>query len=44
VRALEDARIDITARHGVLRIAPHLHVDVDDMQRVAEVLATALRA
>jgi selenocysteine lyase/cysteine desulfurase len=43
VHALEDARIDITARHGVLRIAPHLHVDLDDMQRVADVLAHALR-
>jgi len=43
VRALEAAHIDITARHGVLRIAPHLHVDLDDMRRVADVLARALR-
>lgn len=42
VRALEEARVDITARHGVLRIAPHLHIDVGAMQRVADVLARAL--
>lgn len=41
VRALGDARIDVTARQGVLRIAPHLHVDVDAMRRVADVLAGA---
>ena len=43
VRALEAAHIDITSRHGVLRVAPHLHVDLDDMRRVADVLARALR-
>jgi selenocysteine lyase/cysteine desulfurase len=43
VQSLQDARIDITARHGVLRIAPHLHVSVDDMRRVADVLARATR-
>ena len=42
VRTLEEARIDITARHGVLRIAPHVHVDVADMARVADVLRRAL--
>jgi selenocysteine lyase/cysteine desulfurase len=43
VRALDAAGIDITARHGVLRIAPHLHVDVEAMRHVANVLARALR-
>ena len=42
VRALDAARIDITARHGVLRIAPYLHVALDDMRRVADVLARAM--
>lgn len=43
VRALGQADIDCTARHGVLRIAPHLHVGVGHMRRVAQVLAGALR-
>ena len=43
VAALEAARIDITARHGVLRIAPHLHVGIEDLERVADVLARATR-
>lgn len=43
MQALQDAGIDVTARHGVLRIAPHLHMAVDDMQRVADVLARATR-
>lgn len=43
VRALEEARIDLTARHGVLRIAPHLHASLADMDHVADVLAHATR-
>jgi hypothetical protein len=43
VHALDAAGIDITARHGVLRIAPHLHVEVEAMRHVANVLARALR-
>jgi aspartate aminotransferase-like enzyme len=43
VAALREADIVCTARHGVLRIAPHLHVDPSDMQRVAVVLARAGR-
>lgn len=39
--ALRRERIACTRRLGVLRIAPHLHVDVDDMRRVAEVAAAA---
>lgn len=38
VRALQDARIICTARHGVLRIAPHLHVDDGDIDSVVRVL------
>lgn len=41
VAALREARIICTARYGVLRIAPHLHVDPADMPRVAGVLARA---
>jgi selenocysteine lyase/cysteine desulfurase len=41
VAALREANIVCTARHGVLRIAPHLHVDPTDMQRVARKLASA---
>ncbi|HVI59592.1 MAG TPA: aminotransferase class V-fold PLP-dependent enzyme [Luteimonas sp.] len=39
--ALRRERIACTRRLGVLRIAPHLHVGVDDMRRVAEVAAGA---
>jgi selenocysteine lyase/cysteine desulfurase len=42
VRALDEACIDVTARHGVLRIAPYLHVGLEDVRRVADVLARAL--
>lgn len=38
VRALQEARIACTARHGVLRIAPHLHVGDEDIDVVARVL------
>src|SRR3546814_13385409 len=34
-------RIACTRRHGLLRIAPHLHVTPDDMARVANVAAAA---
>lgn len=40
--ALRDANIICTARHGVLRIAPHLHVGPADMQRLAELLVRAV--
>ncbi len=43
VTTLREANIVCTTRHGVLRIAPHLHVDPSDMQRVARVLARAGR-
>lgn len=33
-----------TARHGRLRIAPHLHVGSDDLRRVAAILADAARS
>jgi hypothetical protein len=39
---LDEACIDVTARHGVLRIAPYLHVGLEDVRRVADVLARAL--
>ena len=42
IDALDAANIDVTARHGVLRIAPHLHVGLDDMRHVADVLARAM--
>lgn len=38
VQALRRERIACTARHGRLRIAPHLHVDEADVDRVAAVL------
>ncbi len=41
VAALREANIACTARYGVLRIAPHLHVAPTDMQRVVGVLARA---
>ncbi|MFC0676405.1 aminotransferase class V-fold PLP-dependent enzyme [Lysobacter korlensis] len=41
MQALRAAGIVCTARHGVLRIAPHLHVDADDIDRVARVLRAA---
>lgn len=37
-RALHAAGIACTVRHGCLRFAPHLHVDVDAAGRVADVL------
>ena len=39
--ALRRERIACTRRHGLLRIAPHLHVAPDDMVRVAAVAAAA---
>lgn len=38
VQALRRERIVCTARHGRLRIAPHLHVDEADIDRLASVL------
>jgi len=43
VAALRAGGIICTARYGRLRIAPHLHVDDADMQRVADVLASVGR-
>jgi selenocysteine lyase/cysteine desulfurase len=37
-RALTEAGIVCTARHGALRIAPHLHVGLADIERVVAVL------
>ena len=42
-RALDAAGIVCTRRHGLLRIAPHLHVDEADMTRVADTIAAAMR-
>lgn len=39
--ALVRERVACTRRHGLLRIAPHLHVTPDDMARVAAVAAGA---
>jgi len=39
--ALRRERIACTRRHGMLRIAPHLHVAPEDMARVAAVAAAA---
>ena len=41
--ALDAAGIVCTRRHGLLRIAPHLHVDEADMTRVADTIAAAMR-
>ncbi|MFP7723273.1 aminotransferase class V-fold PLP-dependent enzyme [Lysobacter sp. A3-1-A15] len=41
---LDAAGIVCTRRHGVVRIAPHLHVDEAAMRRVADTLAAALHA
>ena len=41
--ALDGAGIVCTRRHGLLRIAPHLHVDEADMAHVAETIAAAVR-
>lgn len=41
VQALRREGIACTARHGGLRIAPHLHVDEADIDRVARVLRAA---
>lgn len=41
VQRLRAASIVCTARHGRLRIAPHRHVDLADIERVAGVLADA---
>ncbi len=41
-QALADAGVIVTVRHGVVRIAPHLHVDAGEMSRVAEIIADAL--
>lgn len=43
VAALRAGGIICTARYGRLRIAPHLHVDDADVQRVADVLASVGR-
>lgn len=39
--ALSAAGIVVTARHGLLRIAPHLHVSLEDLRRVATIIAAA---
>ena len=39
--ALQSAGITCTHRHGLLRIAPHLHVDAAQMEWVANVAAEA---
>jgi selenocysteine lyase/cysteine desulfurase len=39
--ALHEAGIACTARRGVLRIAPHLHVSRDDIVRAVRVMASA---
>ena len=41
--ALDAAGIVCTRRHGLLRVAPHLHVDEADMTHVAETIAAAMR-
>lgn len=41
VAALRAANVICTARYGVLRVAPHLHVDEDDMRRCVAVMASA---
>lgn len=41
--ALDGAGIVCTRRHGLLRIAPHLHVDEADMAHVAGTIAAAMR-
>ena len=41
--ALSAAGVVVTSRHGVLRFAPHLHVGVDDMRRVAAIIAASAR-
>ncbi len=41
--ALDAAGIVCTRRHGRLRIAPHLHVDEDDLAHVAGTIAAAMR-
>lgn len=41
--ALRRERVICTRRAGLLRIAPHLHVDEEDMQRVARILAGAVQ-
>jgi len=42
--ALTAAGVVATTRHGIVRLAPHLHVDVADMRRVAAILADAANA
>lgn len=42
--ALAAAGIVVTVRHGILRIAPHLHVGVDDMRRVAAIIGDVAAA
>lgn len=39
--ALAAAGIACTARHGVLRLAPHLHLGLEDMDAVADAIACA---
>ena len=41
VAALRAANIACTARHGVLRIAPHLHVSLEDIARAVGVMSMA---
>lgn len=43
VRTLQVDGIECTARHGALRIAPHLHVSHADMTRCADAIADAAR-
>ncbi|WP_345294020.1 aminotransferase class V-fold PLP-dependent enzyme [Luteimonas vadosa] len=38
---LEEAGVIVTVRHGLVRIAPHLHVEARDMVRVADLMARA---
>lgn len=39
--SLSAAGVVVTARHGVVRIAPHLHVSLEDMRRAAALIADA---
>ena len=41
--ALSAAGVVATSRHGIVRIAPHLHVGVDDMRQVAGIIGDAAR-
>jgi len=41
--ALAASGMVVTARHGVVRIAPHLQVGVEDMRRVAATIGDVAR-